>query len=189
MNSKDAKMILALLQTEYPQSFSKLDDLHIRAKANLWAELFADDPPQLVLAAVKSIVAGEAREFAPSAGEIKTKMHDLTSEPTISETEAWALVSKACANGIYGYEAEFAKLPPDVQAAVGRPEQLKEWGMMDAETVQSVVASNFMRGFKAVQKREKEIAMLPDSVKTLIGGVADKLMLESGATNGKDTNS
>lgn len=179
MNKRDVKGILALLQTEYPASFVRLDGQQMQAKANLWAEMFADDNPQLVYAAVKSIMAGDMREFAPSIGEIKNKMHDLTTPTEMSETEAWALVSKACANGIYGYEAEFAKLPPTVQAAVGRAEQLREWAMMDEETVQSVVASNFMRGFKTAARRERETALIPDSVKMLLEGVGGKIALEA----------
>ena len=180
MNRKDTKGILALLQTEYPASFVRLDDQQMQAKVNLWAELFADDPPLIVAAAVKAIIAGDSREFAPSIGEIKNKMHDLSAPSALSETEAWALVSKAVRNGIYGYQKEFDALPPTVQAAVGRPEQLKEWAMMPEDEVQSVVASNFMRGYKTVQRRERETAMIPESVRTLIDGVSLKMI--GGAT-------
>lgn len=183
MTKKDVTGILALLQTEYPASFVRLDDQQMMAKANLWAEIFADDPAQIVYAAVKAIISGEAREFAPGAGDIKNKMHDLTAPATLSETEAWALVSKAIRNGIYGYETEYAKLPPTVQAAVGRPEQLKEWAVMDESEVQTVIASNFMRGYKTVQKRERETAMIPESVKTLLGTYSDKMMLGAGKEN------
>lgn len=177
MNAKDVKGILALLQTEYPSSFSKMDDQQKRAKINLWAELFQNDPAPLVYASVKAIIAGEAREFAPSAGEIKNKMHDLNSASEISETEAWAMVAKACRNGIYGYAAEFQKLPPAVQAAVGRPEQLREWAVMDVETLESVVASNFMRGYKTAIKRERELSLIPDDVRALLDSVGTGMAL------------
>lgn len=180
MTKKDVIGILALLQTEYPASFVRLDDQQMQAKANLWSEIFADDPAQLVYAAVKSIVSGETREFAPSAGDIKNKMYDLTNPSGISETEAWAEVSKAIRNGIYGYETEFSKLSPSVRAAVGRAEQLKEWALMPESEVQTVVASNFMRGFKTVEKRERETAMIPESVKTLLESYSHKMMLGTG---------
>ena len=179
MNRKDTKGILALLQTEYPASFVRLDDQQMQAKVNLWAELFADDPPLVVAAAVKAIIAGDSREFAPSIGEIKNKMHDLTTPADLSETEAWALVSKAIRNGIYGYQKEFDKLPPTVQTAVGRPEQLKEWAVMDVGEVESVVASNFMRGYKTAQRRERDMALIPDSVKALIAGVTQAMLPEA----------
>lgn len=184
MNVKDVKGILAILQAEYPASYARIDDQQMMAKANLWAEIFENVPAKLVYAAVKAIISGESREFAPSAGEIKNKIYDLTEPSALSETEAWALVSKAIRNGIYGYQTEFEKLPPTVQAAVGRPEQLKEWAVMDETEVQSVVASNFMRGYKTVQKRERETAMIPDAVRDLLKSVSGNLMLPE--NGGKD---
>ena len=180
MTKRDVVGIMAILQTAYPSYYAKQTDQQRMEAVNLWAELFADDNAQLVAAAVKTIIVGGGA-FPPSIGEIKNKMHDLTTPSEISETEAWAMVSKACANGIYGYEEEFAKLPPTVQAAVGRPEQLREWAQMDVETVQSVVASNFMRGYKTAQRREKEAAMIPESVRTLLEGVGGKMMIGDGA--------
>lgn len=176
MSRKDCVGVLALLQSEYPQSFSKLDDAMMTAKINLWAEMFAEDDPQLVFAAVKALLTS-GREFAPNIGQIKEKMHQLASPDALTETEAWALVSKACQNGLYGSKAEFDKLPPDVQAAVGSPEMLKQWAMMGEDEVQSVVASNFMRSFKMISRRAKEKALMPPEVKELIGGLAAKTAL------------
>lgn len=181
MNAKDVKGILAVLQAEYPASFSKMDDHQMMAKANLWAEIFENDPAAIVFAAVKAIISGEPREFAPSAGEIRNKMRDLTAPASLSETEAWALVSKAIRNGIYGSEEEFAKLPPTVQAAVGRPDQLKEWAVMDEETVQSVVASNFMRGYKTAIRRERETAMIPENVRAILKSASTASLPEAKA--------
>lgn len=176
MTRKDCAGVLAILQSEYPQSFSKLDDTMMTAKINLWAEMFSEDDPQLVFAAVKAILTGD-REFAPNIGQIREKMHQLSNPDALTETEAWALVSKACQNGIYGYKTEFDKLPPEVQAAVGSPEMLKAWANMDEDEVQSVVASNFMRSYKIHAKRKKERDMLPESVKALIGTMTAKMAL------------
>ena len=179
MNKKDTLGIMALLQTAYPSYYARQDEQQRREAAAMWHELFADDDANLVGAAVKAlIVSGGA--FPPSIGEIKQKMYELTAPAELSETEAWALVSRAISNGIYGYAEEFAKLPPTVQAAVGSPNQLREWAMMDTETVQSVVASNFMRGFKTIVRREKEDALLPASVKAMINGLAQNMMLGDG---------
>ena len=55
----------------------------------------------------------------------------------------------------------------------------KEWAAMDVDTVQSVVASNFMRNYRATQQREKEISLLPQNVQEMLAGVAGSLkMLE-----------
>ena len=177
MTKRDTIGLMAMLEAAYPAFYGKQTDQQKMDAANLWADLFADDPAQLVYAAVKSIIVSGGA-FPPSIGEIKGRMHDLTAPVGISETEAWALVSKALHNGIYGYQQEFDALPPTVQAAVGRPEQLREWAVMSEDEVQSVVASNFMRGFKMIQKREREQSLIPESVKQVLEGVTRGLLHE-----------
>lgn len=177
MNKRDTVGLMAMLETAYPAFYGKQSDQQKMEAVNLWADLFADDPAQLVYAAVKSIIVSGGA-FPPSIGEIKNKMLDLSAPAGMSETEAWALVSKALHNGIYGYQKEYDALPPLVQKAVGRPEQLREWAVMPEDEVQSVVASNFMRGFKTVMKRDREMSLLPESVKQLLEGVSRGMLHE-----------
>lgn len=180
MTRADVMGIMAIMETAYPTFYAKSDEQQRMEAVNLYCDLFHDDPAQLVMAAVKAIICSSSNPFPPSVGEIKNKMRDLTEPDELSETEAWALVSKACANGYYGYKEEFAKLPPAVQAAVGRPEQLKEWSNMSLETVESVVASNFMRGYKTILRRQRETAMIPESVRVLLESVGKNMMLTEG---------
>ena len=42
---------------------------------------------------------------------------------------------------------------------------------MDAETVNSVVASNFMRNYRTQQTRDHQLALLPPEMRALIGSV------------------
>ena len=51
---------------------------------------------------------------------------------------------------------------------MGAPEVLHQWAMMDADTVNSVCASNFMRSFRVVMQREQDEMALPESVKRLL---------------------
>ena len=104
-------------------------------------------------------------------------MQKLKRSNDLDELAAWALVSKACRNGLYGYREEFAKLPPDVQAAVGAPEQLRAWAMMDTEAVESVIASNFQRNYRTTKARQKELDKLPADVRKMISGIADHFMI------------
>lgn len=78
------------------------------------------------------------------------------------------MVSKAARNGLYGAREEFEKLPEDVKQAIGTPDQLKAWAQMQADEVESVVASNFRRSFRAVQEREKVEGKLPSAVRNLL---------------------
>ena len=170
------RQILTLLQSEYPQSFSSMDARTMALKVELWEREFSADNPNLVYAAIRTYMRTPER-FAPSIGQVREIMNSLTAGEELPEQKAWAMVSAACQNGLYGYKAEFEKLPPDVQAAVGAPEQLKAWAMMDADTVESVVASNFMRNFKANKARDKARAALPPEMKNLIDGISGKMKL------------
>ena len=47
---------MAMLETAYPAYYAKRSDQQRMEAAALWAELFADDDPKLVYAAVKAII-------------------------------------------------------------------------------------------------------------------------------------
>lgn len=175
MNKTETAKLLALLQSEYPLSFSKLTKEQMDLKLELWASEFASDPFEAVYTALRMYMeTGE--QFAPNIGQVRKRMQMQKQQDELTEGEAWAMVSKACRNGSYGYKKEFAKLPPLVQKAVGRPEQLREWAAMDESQVQTVVASNFMRSFRAAKERQKELDSYPPALMNMI----NKLQLGMG---------
>ena len=178
MTKAETVRILAVLKAAYPHAFKNLTKADAEAMLNLWAMQFEADSADLVAAAVNALISSRQAGYSPTIGEVKAQMQKLTAKEELSEAAAWALVSKACANGIYGYREEFAKLPEAVQRAVGAPEQLKAWAMMDEDTVESVVASNFKRSYRADQERQKENEMLPKEVKDMLSGVADQMRIE-----------
>ena len=177
MTTDETTKILATLKAAYPHSFRDLTRRDAEAMIDLWTVMFDADGYEEVNAAVIALIATRTVGFSPTVGEVKEKLRSLMEVPALSEQDAWALVAKACANGLYGYRKEFEKLPPEVQSAVGAPEQLREWAKMDVETVQSVVASNFMRSYRTMQARAKETALLPPAIRSLIGGLSDSLRM------------
>ena len=177
MTRDDTARILAVLKAAYPHAFKGMTRPDAEAMLNLWAIQFEADPPEIVNAAVNALIATRTAGYSPTVGEVKEQMVKLRHQNDMDEAAAWACVSAACRNGIYGYQEEFDKLPPEVQRVVGKPEQLRQWAMMDEETVQSVVASNFQRSYRTRQAQEKERAMLPASVLNVIGGVAEQMRL------------
>ena len=185
MDRAETSEILAVLKAAYPDSFKTLKMRDGLAMIGLWQSMFADESYEAVKAAVLTLIATREAGYSPTVGEVKKKMQTLRDQGELTEQAAWALVSKACQNGLYGYREEFAKLPPEVQRAVGAPEQLRAWAAMDADTVQSVVASNFMRGYRTQAAREKELAMLPGEIRNLLNGVADNLKMIGGSTDGE----
>lgn len=179
MTEENVAKLLTILQAEYPNSFSRLDERQINLKLELWIKEFAQDDDNLVYAAVRLLMKSNI-QFAPNIGQIREKMQMLTAPDELTETEAWALVFKACSGHPRGYQYLFDHLPPEVQRSVGSANQLREWGMMDTNTLQSVVASNFMRGFRARKARDKELAMIPPEMREALRGISERMRLEDG---------
>ena len=117
---------------------------------------------------MKAFISGDGKGFPPAIGQIKERIRQITQPEEMTEQEAWALVSKALRNSAYGSEEEFAKLPAELQCVVHDPGQLRQWAMSPAEDVETVIASNFMRSFRAKQKVNKDYMALPTEVKRMM---------------------
>lgn len=180
MTRDDVIKIMSVLRGAYPQFYRDIRKQEAMDIINLWSDMFAYDDTELVAAAVKSLIDTDEKGFPPTIGQVKAKMRLLTSKEEMTEAEAWALVAKAVKNGLYGSREEFDKLPKNIQRLVGSHNQLRDWSMMDSDTLHSVVASNFQRSYKQVATREKEIAKLPEDVRQMIGTISERLSLGDG---------
>ena len=180
MSIEETLMILAVLKAAYPHAFKGMTRKDGEAMALLWQRQFESEPYAEVDAAVNALISTRTAGYSPTIGEVKEQIQRIRKNNDLDELAAWALVSKACCNGIYGYREEFAKLPPDVQRAVGTPEQLKEWAQMDVETVQSVVASNFQRSYRTTVARRKDFDKLPASVQDVVLQISGNMKMLEG---------
>ena len=178
MSREEVLQMLSILKAAYPHSFQKLGKRDAESLANLWERQFADEDPRAVSAAIDSLIATRTVGYSPTIGEIKEQLHRLRNQDQLSEVDAWVLVERACRNGLHHAQEEFDKLPPDVQAAVGGPEQLTAWARMDSETVNSVIASNFRKSYATAQERAKHNAMLPPNVRAMLSEVADQMSID-----------
>lgn len=165
MNREETLAIMGVLKAAYPNYYRDMKRGDAEGVVDLWHTMFASDPAEVVAMAVKAHIATDTKGFPPHIGAIKESIRKLTQPTEMTEQEAWALVSKATKNGTWGYKEEFEKLPPVIQKLVGSPNQLREWAAMDSEVVQSVVASNFQRSYKARAASEREYLALPADVR------------------------
>ena len=180
MDRQETMKILSVLRGAYPAFYRDTSRQEAEAIVNLWADMFRDDDYMLVAAAVKSLIVADKKGFPPVIGQVKEYIRKLTAPEEMTEQEAWALVHKAIKDGIWGAEEGFNALPPQIQRIVGSPSQIADWARMDSDTVQSVVASNFQRSYRAKAKADKEYAALPADVKLAIGGLSERMRLEAG---------
>ena len=175
MTRQEALAIMAMLKTAYPSFYKDLSKEELNAAVNLWATMFADDPAYIVTEAVKSLMC--TLKYPPTIADVKEKIAMITQPPTMTEMEAWQKVRRAIS--YYDADETFAQLPPILQKIVGSPSVLRQWAQMEAEIVDSVIQSNFMRSYKARVAHEKEYAMLPASTRALIQSIAAKMDMKA----------
>ena len=140
---------------------------------NTWFLMLSDYPYQQVQMALKAYIATDTSGFAPSIGQIIDKMQMINSHAEQNEMEAWSLVSKALRNGNYKSREEFEKLPDLVKEAVGSPENIHNWAQSDIKSIESVIQSNFIKSYRLVVNRQKEMQKLPKEIKAMISGNKD----------------
>lgn len=183
MTKKETAELMAILQINYPDSFQ--DDAVLRAKVNLWAEMFKDDAYPAVAAAIKAHIVTDTNRFMPPIGVIKAKIQEIMQPDIPSEMEAWALVRQAIrgasmepwsrmlrSDGTAGKtsaEQNFEALPPIAQKVVAAPSQLAEWEKLNDNEVNTVIQSNFMRSYRARVQDAKAIAALPEELRKIRG--------------------
>lgn len=121
-----------------------------------------------VSVALKAYILSDVSGFAPSIGQLVSKIGMIRNKKELNEMEAWALVSNALRNGTYGSVEEFEKLPEIVQKAVGSPENLRNWAQTDVGSVENVIQSNFIKTYRAELSRKSNISILPDKLQKLM---------------------
>ena len=174
MTVNDARKIIAVMLVSYP-NFKPIDT---ELMATIWADMLNEYSYEQVSVALKCYITTDTSGFAPSIGQLIDKLKTVEQPQELNELQAWGLVRKAINNSGYHSEEEFAKLPPLVQKAVGTPGQLKQWGLSDIESIETVAQSNFMRTYRAVAKREDEVSRMPKEIRQLIQQNEPKIMIE-----------
>lgn len=133
---------------------------------DVWYSLLQDLEYETASIAIEKYML--SNKFPPTISDIREQYTSVTNPEQLSEMEAWSLVSRALRNGYYGAEQEFDKLPKIVQKAVGTPSQLRNWSQTSIESIENVIQSNFMRTYRAVVSREKEIEKMPVRIQEVI---------------------
>lgn len=171
MDREEAKRIVQIICTTYPNYHPE----NLSDTVNVWHLMLEDFTYQEISVALKAYILTDASGFAPSVGALVAKVRR---DKGLNEMEAWSMVSRALRNGIHGAEEEFAKLPPVVQKAVGTPSNLRQWAQTDNLSVENVIQSNFIKTYRSVAAREQELQKLPQDMREVLSGVADKIAIE-----------
>lgn len=135
---------------------------------DMWFEFFKDYPYKVITMASQSHIA--TNKYPPTIADIRESAARITTpiDEDMSELEAWSLVRKAISNGNYGAEQEFEKLPPIIQKTLGSPAAIREMAMVDANEVDTIDKSHFVRNYKAQLERSRRDRQLGNSLRLSI---------------------
>ncbi|GFI61011.1 hypothetical protein IMSAG049_00162 [Clostridiales bacterium] len=154
------------MKVAYPRYYADKSAKELENAVSLWHTMLEDYPVGKVNLAVKALIA--TSKYPPDISDVIERINFLAKPDELTEMEAWGLVKRALSNSTYNCVEEFEKLPPELKFVVGSPSILRQWAQTDTERLETVVASNFMRSFRAKEKTRKELAALPKSVMVLI---------------------
>ena len=135
---------------------------------NAWQWALEDFDAMSVKAALKTYLNTNNSGFAPSVSQLIACIHKPMENEYLSESEAWAMVKKAIADGNYHSEERFAELPEAVQKAVGDASMLRQWAKCDSEDVNTVIMSNFQRAYRVTVQRQDFDNKVPQKVRDLL---------------------
>lgn len=139
MTKQETEMIIRVLEAAYPMFYRNKTADDRRDALRLWYDMFLEDDGALVGAAVKAYIATSTSGFPPDIGQIKQRLVKLKHPDMLDEAQAWAIVSS--------------------------PSMLKSWAMADGDDLQTVIASNFQRAYRARASEAAERLALPTDIK------------------------
>ena len=167
MTAIEASAVLEYLKAAYPVAYVKTDDSGLKTAITVWANAFEDMPVEAVMAALKAYISTDTTGRAPVPGQIRDiifrAMEKQSNAGLPSEEEAVMLVKSAAANGNYGSEQEFKRLPPVIQDILGWPGTLRSWAMLDRDEFETVVLSQFRRQYRDALKSGKTERKTPEN--------------------------
>lgn len=177
MTREETKEILRVLRIGYPNFYKNLNKQEADEIIDLWSTMFSAESLKIVIESVKSLMC--TLVYPPTIADVKSKIALITQPEQLTEMEAWNQVKQAIS--YYNAAVNFQALSPILQKVVGGASQLRDWAVMESETVNSVIQSNFMRSYKARAAQVKEMSMLPDSTRQLISGLVERMAITDGS--------
>ena len=165
MTREETIKALMIIQAAYPNY--KPQDKSVAV--NVWTEMLSDVPYEKVNTALKAYIQTDKSGFAPSIGEIRSKIQEIFTKDATTDSEAWQIVWRAiCCSGDYDRAVDnFNSFPVAVQRSVGSPGQLREWALTENLNVE-VVSSNFKKTYRSeIQKEQERRKLSPDILKLI----------------------
>ena len=175
MSRTEMVQIITLLAGNY-ETIANKSQQQRELMLNTWYECLGDLDYKIVLQAVKKTIIESP--YPPTIHEIRKNAVELIN-PTTKRTaiEAWNEAIGMISNGIYMTEEQFNTASPEVKKFFGNVRQVKELAMLDSDTVNTVTKGQFLKQYDILVQRDREEKMLPEPMKEMITGLANKFAL------------
>lgn len=178
MKFEEVKDILTILRVNYPNTFRNMEKEDMKAYLNLWAEAFKEDPAEMVVKAVKSIIYADTREFAPNIGQVKSEMFKFYKDAQTDVNDAWQIVLRNAKCDIAQARKNYEALPANIQKVIS-PAFLSELGYSNVDQV-GYKRNEFERKYNMVLEREKELFLSGEISVQQLGANNTQPRLETG---------
>lgn len=174
MTREETVKIIRIMVDSYPNYKPN----NISETVDVWNMMLSEYTYEQISVALKAYILSDTSGFAPSIGQLVSKLQYISNPQELNEMEAWSVVSNAIGKSCYNYNAEYEKLPETVKRAVGSAKQLKIWAT-DENFNEQVVSSNFMRCYRTEIRRKEEFKKLPKDIKEIVEKMNTRKIISS----------
>lgn len=176
MTREETIQVITLLAGNY-DSIAKKDKIQKNLMINTWLECLGDLEYKLVLQAVKKTILESP--YPPTIHDIRKNATEIMN-PSNNKTaiEAWNEAYLMICNGSYMTEEQFKKASPEVQRFFGNVRQVAELAKTDIDVVNTVTKGQFLKQYEILVNREKELKLLPDSLKQFRGKLLEHMAIK-----------
>lgn len=178
MKKSEMVQIITLLAGNY-ESIANKSQVQREMMLNTWQECLGDLDYKLVLQAVKKTIISSP--YPPTIHEIRKNAIEI-SKPTTQKTaiEAWDEALRMISNGLYMTDEQFNQYSTEVKNFFGSVNQVRQLAMVDMDTINTVTKGQFLKQYDVLIEREKQENLLPQPMKEMMEGLADKFALPEG---------
>ena len=159
MTKEEITRILRYLKIQYPHSFDHLKtDDEANMYVAIWNDAFKDEEARLVQAAVKKLCYNNTSGFAPTIGQIREEMLELTGIRLMEAETVWNTARKFWKN--LGtripseIEPRYKELPDEVKVMFSIDDMIHYADMNTADVIQ-YEKPRFMKEYRNIEAQKK----------------------------------
>jgi hypothetical protein len=168
---KETQKLFAILMISYPKFYPAEEKDKLRMTIELWAEMLGDIPFDIVQVAVKKLILENS--YPPTIADVRKQIADIMTDPEdrIDASTAWGEVTHAVR--MFGWprpEEALESLSPRTRKVV---KQIG-WQEICQSTEPGVIRGQFLKMYEAYAARERQDALLPESMKEIIRQIGEQ---------------